>query len=100
MSRYTLPYDRKIGLPQRVQFTLNGTAYTAYLRRVRNTDGLVDGAYTTIRIVRDRDAAEVLTTRLCEFAPVEVLDPATYEVLMTLFPYTLTDDDCIIWVYV
>lgn len=103
MSRYTLPYDRKIGLPQRVQFTLNGTAYTAYLRRVKNPESTLvqtDGAYTTVRIVRDRDAVEVLTTRLCEFAPVEALDPTTYEVLMTLFPYTLTDDDCIIWVYV
>lgn len=99
MTRSTLPYDRSLGLPQRSRFTLNGVAYTAYLRRVRSTDGLVDGAYTTIRIVRDRDAGEVLTTRLCEFAPAEARDPGTHEVLMTLFPYSLTAADCIIWVF-
>ncbi len=119
MTRYTLPYDRLQGLPQRVRFTLDGTAYTAYLRRVKNSEDVIvqeefylhwlyateqsplfsDGPYTVIRIVRDRDAAEVLVTRLCEFAPVEARDPETYEVLMTLFPYHLTDDDCIIWVF-
>jgi hypothetical protein len=117
MGKYILPFDTDIGYPQQIRFKIAGVAYIAYIRRANPISDTIaqeeaylpwiryiletpyeDAAYTVIRIVRIRDTAEVLLTRLCELSHAEARDPATHEVLLTLFPHTLDETTCEIWV--
>ena len=90
---YAFPFEEKLGYPQKQQVQIDGIAYTLYFRWNPEDDG-----FAVLKIRRNVDDTVIYTGRLVRFNPVEVRDPATYAPLFTIFPYTLSETQCTVWV--
>lgn len=90
-----IPFDTTLGYPQKQCIKIGSSTYTCYYRR--NPE---DGGFTVLKIVRDHDVATCFNGRLTLLCPFEVKDPDTYEVIFRIYPYTVTETACEVWLFV
>jgi len=88
-----LPFEAQLGLPQKQRVKINNVAYE--LLYSYNSQG----EFVRLRIARVEDGAVVFNSKLVELNPYEVKDPAIYEVLFTLMPYSLSKENIEVWVF-
>jgi len=88
-----LPFEVQLGLPQKQRANINNVAYE--LRYSYNSQG----EFVKLKVTRVEDGTVVFNSKLTELNPIEVKDPATYEVLFTLLPYRLGEDEVEVWVF-
>ena len=89
-----LPFDTKLGYPQKQLVKINNKAYRLFWR------WNYQGNFPVLRIRRLEDDKIVFEGKLTEKNPFEVKDPATYEVLFTILPWNVTDEKAEVWVFV
>lgn len=89
-----LPFDDKLGYPQKQLVKINNTAYLTFWR------WNYQGNFAVLRIRRLEDNQIVFEGKLTEKNPFEVKDPQTYEVLFTVLPWTVNEEKAEVWVFV
>lgn len=87
-----LPFDQKIGFPQKQMVKIGSVAYRLFYRLNRN-------GFVTLRI-RKVDGTIVFNGKLAEKNVYEVKDPKTHEVLFTILPWVVNKDGVEVWVFV
>ena len=87
-----LPFDKALKYPQRQNVLIDGIAYELYYRRNERDD------FATLRITKT-DGVIVSNWKITKQNAFEVKDPATLELLFTLFPYEVTEDIVEVWVF-
>jgi len=88
-----LPFDLGIGYPQKQNVLIDGTAYELYYRRNERNN------FATLRITKT-DGTIVSNRKLTKQNAFEVKEPTTLELLFTLFPYEVTEEQAEVWVFV
>lgn len=87
-----LPFDQDLGYPQQQQAPILGTVYTIYYRW--NPD---DNGFCVLKIVRNQDSAIVLNSRIEPLTPLAARDPITHVVLFVVYPNSISDTACEVW---
>ena len=88
-----LPFDEKLGYPQRQRVKINDKAYDLFYR------WNYSGGYAVLKIVRVEDSAVVFNGKLCDKNPYEVKDRGTYEPLFVIFPWNVDETKAEVWVF-
>ncbi len=88
-----LPFDTKLGLPQVQRVKIENVVYETRYRWNSK------GGFATLRVTRIEDGLIALNEKIVELNPLEVRDPTTYEVLFTIMPRTITQDNTEVWVF-
>lgn len=89
-----LPFDEKLGFPQKQLVNINKRAYRLFYRWNHV------GGFAVLRIRRMTDNEIVFEGKLTEKNPFEVKDPTTYEVLFTILPWKVNDKQAEVWLFV
>ena len=88
-----LPFDTKLGLPQNQRVKIENVVYETRYR------WNPDGSFVRLRIIRIEDGAIVLNEKIVELNPLEAKNPTTYEVLFTIMPRSISQDNVEVWVF-
>jgi len=88
-----LPFDEKLGYPQKQLVKISGKAYRLFYR------WNYEGNFAVLKIRRMEDNVIVFEGKLTEKNPFEVKDPQTYEVLFTILPWSVDDRRAEVWVF-
>lgn len=89
-----LPFDTKLGYPQKQLVKINNKAYLLFYR------WNYKGNFAVLRIRRAEDDVIVFEGKLAEKNPMEVKDPSTYETLFTILPWNVDSNKAEVWVFV
>ena len=89
-----LPFDQKLGYPQRQKVMINGEAYQLFYR------WNYQGNFAVLRIRRVEDNEIVFEGKLTVKNPFEIKDPKTHEVLFTILPWQVDEKTAEVWVFV
>ena len=89
-----LPFDEKLGYPQKQLVKINNVAYRLFWR------WNYQGSFAVLRIRRLEDDAIVFEGKLTEKNPMEIKDPTTYETLFVILPWSVNDKKAEVWLFV
>ncbi|WP_148305916.1 hypothetical protein [Geoglobus acetivorans] len=88
-----LPFDEKLGYPQKQLVNVNGKAYMLFYR------WNYEGNFAVLRIRRVEDDTAVFEGKLTMKNPMEVKDPTTYDTLFTILPWKVDESVAEVWVF-
>ena len=88
-----LPFDPKLGYPQKQLVKINNTAYRLFYR------WNYQGNFAVLRIRRLEDDKIVFEGKLTEKNPFEVKDPATHETLFVILPWNVDQNNAEVWLF-
>ena len=88
-----LPFDQKLGYPQRQKVMINGVAYQLFYR------WNYQGNFAVLRIRRVEDNEIVFEGKLTPKNPFEIKDTKTHNVLFVILPWLVNDMNCEVWVF-
>ena len=86
-----LPFDKKLGYPQRQRVKIGDKAYNIYYRW--NSNG-----FAVLRIRRGDDGKLLYEGKVVRLNPVEVKDEY-HSTLFVLLPWKVDEQNCEIWVF-
>jgi len=89
----TLPFDPKLGYPQKQLVKINNKAYRLFYR------WNYQGNFAVLRIRRIEDDTIVFEGKLVEKNPFEIKDPSTYENLFVILPWNINEKEVEVWVF-
>ncbi|RLI82720.1 hypothetical protein DRP04_03285 [Archaeoglobales archaeon] len=89
-----LPFDPKLGYPQRQKVLINGVAYQLFYR------WNYIGNFAVLRIRRVEDGELLFEGKLTVKNPFEIKDSFTHEVLFTILPWQVDSKQAEVWVFV
>jgi len=92
MQTGMLPFDPKLGYPQRQKVKINDKAYDLFYRW--NHEG-----FAVLKVVRVEDSSIVFNGKLCNKNPYEAKDPVTHETLFVILPWNVDQSNCEVWVF-
>ena len=88
-----LPFDPKLGYPQKQLVKINNTAYRLFYR------WNYQGNFAVLRIRRLEDGKIVFEGKLVEKNPFEIKDPQTYETLFVILPWNVNEKTTEVWLF-
>jgi len=88
-----LPFDPKLGYPQKQLVKINNTAYRLFYR------WNYQGNFAVLRIRRLEDDEIVFEGKLVEKNPFEIKDPQTYETLFVILPWNVNEKTAEVWLF-
>ncbi len=89
-----LPFDEKLGFPQKQLVNINKRAYRLFYRWNHV------GGFAVLRIRRLEDDKVVYEGKLTEKSAFEVYDPDTREVLFTCLTWAVNERKAEVWLFV
>jgi len=89
----TLPFDPKLGYPQKQLVKINNKAYRLFYRWNYQDN------FAVLRIRRIEDDTIVFEGKLVEKNPFEIKDPSTYENLFVILPWNINEKEVEVWVF-
>jgi len=89
-----LPFSKVLKFPQRQKVLINSIAYDLIFRWNHK------GNFGLLKIMKTSTNEIVSNRALTKQNAFEVKDPTTLELLFTLFPYEVTEDEAEVWVFV
>ena len=88
-----LPFDPKLGYPQKQLVKINNTDYRLFYR------WNYQGNFAVLRIRRLEDDQIVFEGKLVEKNPFEIKDSTTYETLFVILPWKVDEKRAEVWLF-
>lgn len=88
-----LPWDENLKYPQHQKVKINSVTYDLFYR------WNAQGEFPVLKIVKTSTAEILLIEQVVYLNPRDVKDPTTGEVLFTILPNVVTEEDLEIWVF-